>query len=57
VRPTPTAQAVLLEARVVESSADRAVVEATLTAGGKVTATCRGVFVAVKEGHPAFGRW
>ena len=37
--------------------ADRAVVEATLESGGKVTATCRGVFVAVKEGHPAFHRW
>jgi acyl-coenzyme A thioesterase PaaI-like protein len=57
LRPTPTADAVRLEARVVESSADRATVEATLTAGGKVTATCRGLFVAVKEGHPAFGRW
>jgi acyl-coenzyme A thioesterase PaaI-like protein len=57
LRPTPTADAVRLEARVVESTADRATVEATLTAGGKVTATCRGVFVAVKEGHPAFGRW
>jgi acyl-coenzyme A thioesterase PaaI-like protein len=57
LRPTPTAEAVRLEARVVESSEDRATVESTLTAGGKVTATCRGVFVAVKEGHPAFGRW
>ena len=57
LRPTPTAEPVKLEARVVDSSADRATVEATLTAGGRVTATCRGVFVAVKEGHPAFGRW
>jgi acyl-coenzyme A thioesterase PaaI-like protein len=57
LRPTPTAEAVRLEARVVESSEDRATVEATLSAAGKVTATCRGLFVAVKEGHPAFGRW
>jgi acyl-coenzyme A thioesterase PaaI-like protein len=57
LRPTPTADVVNLQARVVEASADRATVEATLTAGGKVTATCRGVFVAVREGHPAFGRW
>jgi acyl-coenzyme A thioesterase PaaI-like protein len=57
LRPTPTAEPVKLEARVVESSPSRATVEATLQAGGKVTATCRGVFVAVKEGHPAFGRW
>jgi acyl-coenzyme A thioesterase PaaI-like protein len=57
LRPTPTADAVRLEARVVESSGDRATVEAALSAAGRVTATCRGVFVAVKEGHPAFGRW
>jgi hypothetical protein len=42
---------------VVESTADRATVEATLEAAGKVTATCRAIFVAVKEGHPAFHRW
>jgi hypothetical protein len=46
-----------LRARVVESADDRATVEATLTAGGKVTATCRGTFVAVKPGHPAYHRW
>jgi acyl-coenzyme A thioesterase PaaI-like protein len=56
-RPTPMDAPLQLRARVVESSEDRAVVEATLTAHGKVTATCRGVFVAVKEGHPAFHRW
>ena len=42
---------------VAESADDRATVEGTLTAGGKVCATCRGTFVAVKEGHPAFHRW
>jgi hypothetical protein len=46
-----------VRARVVESQDDRAVVESTIEAGGKVTATCRGTFVAVKEGHPAFHRW
>jgi acyl-coenzyme A thioesterase PaaI-like protein len=56
-RPTPTDRPVQLRARVVESSADRAIVEGTLEAGGKVTATCRGTFVAVKEGHPAYHRW
>ena len=55
-RPTPMV-AVRLRARVVESTDDRAVVEATLEAGGKETASCRGTFVAVKEGHPAFHRW
>lgn len=57
LRPTPTNGPVHLEARVVEATGDRAMVEATLASGGKATATCRGTFVAVKEGHPAFGRW
>jgi len=57
LRPTPTDGPVRLVARVVESSADRAVVEAELVAGGNVCAKFRGKFVAVKEGHPAFHRW
>lgn len=56
-RPTPMNTNLHLRARVVESAGDRAVVEATLEANGKITATCRGTFVAVKEGHPAFFRW
>ena len=56
-RPTPMDAPLVLRARVVESEGDRAVVEATLSAGGKVTATCRGTFVAVRAGHPAFHRW
>jgi len=56
-RPTPSSGPVRVVARVVESSEDRATVEARIEAGGQVTATCRGVFVAVKEGHPAFHRW
>lgn len=56
-RPTPTATPVTLTARIVESREDRAVVESELIADGKVCATCRGTFVAVKEGHPAYHRW
>lgn len=56
-RPTPMDVPLHLRSRVVESSDDRAVIEATLTANGKVTATCRGTFVSVKEGHPAYYRW
>jgi acyl-coenzyme A thioesterase PaaI-like protein len=57
LRPTPTNAPVKLRARVVESSDDRAVVEATLESGGKVCDTCRGTFVAVRPGHPAYHRW
>jgi len=57
LRPTPSEAEITLKARVVESSRDRATVEAELIADGKVCDTCRGVFVAVKEGHPAYHRW
>ena len=56
-RPTPMGVPLTLRAMVVASSDDRATVEATLSANGKVTATCHGEFIAVKEGHPAFHRW
>jgi len=57
LRPTPSDVLMTLNARIVESSEDRATVEAELIANGKVCDTCRGVFVAVGEGHPAFHRW
>lgn len=56
-RPTPVDAPVRLRARVVESTEDRALVEATLEAAGQVCATCRGTFVAVQPGHPAYNRW
>jgi acyl-coenzyme A thioesterase PaaI-like protein len=56
-KPTPSSAPVHLSARVVESTDTRATVEATLSSGGVVTATCRGVFVAVPPGHPAYHRW
>lgn len=57
LRPTPTDQAVTLVARVTESSDDRVLVEAELIADGKTCATCRGNFIAVQPGHPAYHRW
>jgi acyl-coenzyme A thioesterase PaaI-like protein len=56
-RPTPMNSPVTLRAIVVSATEDTVVVDATLTAGGKVTGTCRGTFVAVTEGHPAYHRW
>jgi len=56
-RPTPTDGLVRLRAHLIESSADRATVEGTLMAGGQICATCRGLFVAVRPGHPAYHRW
>ncbi|MEJ7622407.1 MAG: PaaI family thioesterase [Pyrinomonadaceae bacterium] len=57
LRPTPSDALIKLRARVVESNDKRATVEAELVANEKVCATCRGSFVAVGEGHPAYHRW
>lgn len=57
LRPTPSNGPVYLSAKIAELTDDRATVEGALSAAGKVCATCRGVFVAVKEGHPAYHRW
>jgi acyl-coenzyme A thioesterase PaaI-like protein len=57
LRPTPMSGSVTLRARVVDAATDRATVEAELLAGDRTTATCRGTFVAVGPGHPAYGRW
>jgi acyl-coenzyme A thioesterase PaaI-like protein len=58
LRPTPTNGPVKLVATVAESQDDRAIIEAKLiAANGKICATCRGTFVAVKPGHPAYHRW
>lgn len=57
LRPTPTDDVIQLTARVVDSTDERAVVEAELKAGDKTCATCRGTFVAVRAGHPAYHRW
>jgi acyl-coenzyme A thioesterase PaaI-like protein len=56
-KPTPSVGPVRMRARVVESSGNRVDVEGELEAGGRVTATCRGLFVAVEPGHPAYHRW
>ena len=57
LRPTPFDATITLKARVIESTSTRATVEAELIANDKVCAICTGLFVAVKEGHPAYHRW
>ncbi len=57
LRPTPTDGEIELVAEVAEATDKKAVIEATLSAAGKVCATCRGTFVAVEPGHPAYHRW
>jgi len=56
-RPTPSQTKLFLRSWVVESTSDKAIIEAELSANEKVCATLRGTFVAVKENHPAYHRW
>lgn len=56
-RPTPTDGPVSLRAHVTDYKDDRATVVGTLSAAGATCASCEGLFVAVREGHPAFHRW
>ncbi len=53
-RPTPMDGPLHLEALVTADDGPKVTVEATLSAAGKVTATCVGRFVAVGPDHPAF---
>ncbi len=57
LRPTPLDASVELIARVTSSTDDRATVEAELFSSSQLRATCRGTFVAVRPGHPAFHQW
>ncbi|MFO7178286.1 MAG: PaaI family thioesterase [Pseudomonadota bacterium] len=54
--PTPLAE-VRLVARPAEIGKRKVVVDAELWSGDRRTATCRGIFVAVREDHPAYHRW
>ena len=57
LRPTPFDQEIFLFAKPVRIEDPKVFVEAELKADGKVCATCTGLFVAVKPGHPAYHRW
>ncbi|MGB0652443.1 MAG: PaaI family thioesterase [Thermoplasmatota archaeon] len=56
-RPTPFPGTLTVKAWAKEVGGRRARIYAEVEAGGKVTATCDGTFVAVNEGHPAWHRW
>ncbi len=56
-RPTPMNVELTVVARPVEVEGDKVTVDAEVrTPEGKVTATCRSVFVVMKPGHPVFHR-
>lgn len=56
-KPTPTTGSVRLIAWAEESTDRKVSTRAELWAEDELTATGKGVFVAVKQGHPAWHRW
>ena len=56
-RPTPTDTELVITAYAEEISGDKVNVRMELKADDNICATGKGLFVAVKEGHPAFHRW
>ncbi len=57
LRPTPTGEPIQLRSWVTFADGERAESRAEIVAGGEVTASFRGTFVAVSPGHPAYHRW
>lgn len=57
--PTPSSGILHLHAvaKPISPGSSKVEVEASVRVNDQVTAKCHGIFVAVKEGHPAFHRW
>jgi len=56
-RPTPSGEELAITSEVTDLQIDRATVKMELYAKGELCARGEGLFVAVKEGHPAYHRW
>ncbi|MDP6869230.1 MAG: PaaI family thioesterase [Candidatus Poseidoniaceae archaeon] len=56
-RPTPFGKELHIVAQIEEMQNDRVKVSLSMSAGDKICATGSGLFVEVKEGHPAYHRW
>jgi acyl-coenzyme A thioesterase PaaI-like protein len=56
-RPTPTDTLLCITSQIKSISGNKVDVELLMEANGKVCATGSGLFVSVKEGHPAYHRW
>ena len=57
LKPTPVGGVLHLSARATSVDRDKVAVEGTLESGGVRTATMKGIYVAVRQGHPGFEKW
>ena len=57
LKPTPVNTKIEIFSQIITSSKNKAKVELELFSNNDIYAKSIGVFVSVKEGHPAFYRW
>ncbi len=57
LKPTPIKNALHIKAWSTKIEGTRVTVEGTVEVNGVQTVSMKGVFIEVKEGHPAFGKW
>ena len=57
LKPTPIGNTLHLKAHATKIEGSRVYVEGALEVDGVETVAMKGVYVAVKEGHPAFNKW
>lgn len=57
LKPTPLGRPLHLRAWPTKVERDRVSVEGSVEVDGVQTASMKGLYVAVKEGHPAFDKW
>ena len=57
LRPTPIDKSWRLKACPTKIDGDKVFVDGEVESDGRKTAVMSGLFVAVREGHPAFHRW
>ena len=51
--PTPMDRELIVKAQAIELTDNRATVSSSIEVGGRITATCSGVFICVPDDHPA----
>lgn len=56
-RPTPSTTTLRLEAWLIDCDSSKARTAGQIIANDTITASCEGLFIAVKQGHPAYHRW
>jgi acyl-coenzyme A thioesterase PaaI-like protein len=57
LKPTPVDGTLHLKARAIKIEGEKVTVEGSIEVNGVQTVSMRGLYVAVREGHPGFTKW